>query len=176
MNTQLYRVTPLPVPPSQPTGPRRYCQFGILLTLGVWIAANFFPCTQVVEASRYARRSVEVMHGFRLMVLGWLRLLALSFAWYANIPYFYCVWKLFRGQASWRVSLIAFCLALTALLPQAIYSEVDGWHRAYIAGRALWLWLLRVCNRPGAGGTIVQGAKRPVIDSWSFLSRIEQSG
>ena len=121
--------------------PRRYCQFGILLALGIWLAANFLPCTQVIEAGRYARPSVEAMHGFRLLVLGWLGLFALSFAWYANIPYFYCLWKLFRGQASWRVSLFAFCLALSALLPHAIYSEVDGWHRAYIAGPALWVWL-----------------------------------
>ena len=81
------------------------------------------------------------MHGFRLMALGWMGPLALSFAWYANIPCFYSIWKLFRGQASWHPALIAFCLALTALLPHAIYSEVDGWHRAYIVGPALWLWL-----------------------------------
>jgi hypothetical protein len=120
---------------------RRYQHIGILLTLGVWIAANFLPCTQVIEAGRHAGRSVEVMHGFRLLLLGWLGLFALSFAWYANVLFFYCLWKLFRGQALWRVSLFAFCLALTALLPHAIYSEVDGWHRAYIAGPALWVWL-----------------------------------
>ena len=121
--------------------PRQYYQFAIVASLGVWIASNFVPCTQVVEASRYAPRSSEVMHGFRLTALGWLGPFALSFAWYANIPYFYCICRLFRGHTSWRVPLIAFCLALTALLPHAIYSEVDGWHRAYIVGPALWLWL-----------------------------------
>lgn len=121
--------------------PRRYYQLAIVVSLGVWIASNFVSCAQVVEASRYAPRSVDVMNGSRLTALGWLGPLTLSFAWYANIPYFYSIWKLFRGHASWRVALIAFCLALTALLPHAIYSEVDGWHRAYIVGPALWLWL-----------------------------------
>ena len=121
--------------------PRKYRQLGIVLTLGPWIASNFVSCAQVIEAGRYAPRAVEAMHGFRLATLGWLGPFALSFAWYANIPYFYCIWKLFRGQASQRAALIAFCLALTALLPHAIYSEVDGWHRAYITGPALWLWL-----------------------------------
>jgi hypothetical protein len=121
--------------------PRKYYQFAIVVSLGVWIASNFVSCAQVVEASSYAPRSVEVMHGSRLTALGWLGPFALSFAWYANIPYFYCIGKLFRGYASWRIASIAFTLALTALLPHAIYSEVDGWHRAHIVGPALWLWL-----------------------------------
>jgi hypothetical protein len=120
---------------------RTWLRFWIVLTLGLWIVSNLAPCAQVIEASRYATRSVEAMRGFRLTLLGWLGPLALSFAWYANISYFYCVWRLFGGHASLRAALIGFCLALTALLPHAMYSEVDGWHRAYIAGPALWLWL-----------------------------------
>jgi hypothetical protein len=120
--------------------PRKHYQFAIIASLAVWIASNFVSCAQVVEASRDAPRSVEVMHGYRLTALGWLGPFALSFSWYANIPYFYSILKLFHGHGSWRVALIAFCLALTALLPHAIYSEVDGWHRAYIVGPALWLW------------------------------------
>jgi hypothetical protein len=120
---------------------RRWLQFGLLLSLGLWIAANLAPCAQITDASRYATRNVEAMRGFRLMLLGWLGPLALSFAWYAHIPYFYSVWKLFSGRATVRAAWIGFGLALTALLPHALYSEVDGWHRAYFIGAALWLWL-----------------------------------
>jgi hypothetical protein len=124
--------------------------------------SNFLSCAQVIEASRYAPRSVESMHGFRLAVLGWLGPVALSVAWYANIPYFYCIWKLFRGQAPRRAALAACGLALTALLPHAIYSEVDGWHRAYIVGPALWLWLSAFAINLVLAGIIVQGEEAPM--------------
>jgi hypothetical protein len=56
------------------------------------------------------------------------------------------VWKLFLNQPAQRAALLAFCLALTVLLPHAIYSEVDGWHRAYFVGPALWLWLCAIAT------------------------------
>lgn len=126
--------------------PGKCHRLGVLLTLGMWIAATLAPCAQVTEASRYALRNVEAIHGWRLAALGWLGPLALSFAWYANVPYFYSVWKLFLNQPAQRAALLAFCLALTVFLPHAIYSEVDGWHRAYFVGPALWLWLVAIAT------------------------------
>jgi len=120
------------------TAPR----LGFVLTLVLWLAALFAPCSQVISASRFVLQQVIAFRGYRLAALGWLGPLSFSFAWYANIPYFYCVWKLLRGQSPpRRISLIALCLGLTALLPHAIYSEVDGWHRAHFSGPAIWLWL-----------------------------------
>jgi hypothetical protein len=124
--------------------PGKYRRLGVLLSLGLWIAATLAPCAQVTEASRYSLRNVDAMHGWRLAALGWLGPLGLSFAWYANVPYFYSAWKLFQKQPARRAALAAFCLALTVLIPHAIYSEVDGWHRAYFVGSALWLWLCAI--------------------------------
>jgi hypothetical protein len=120
--------------------PRSYRLLAVSL-LGLWMASNCLPCAQVIEGNRHAARIVEPMIGLRLTALGWAWPAALSFAWYANIPYLYSIWKLFRGQTSRPAAMIAFGLALTALLPHVIYSEVDGWHRAYIVGPALCLWL-----------------------------------
>lgn len=50
--------------------PGKYHRLGVLLTLGTWIAATIAPCAQVTEASRYALRNVEAIHGWRLATLG----------------------------------------------------------------------------------------------------------
>jgi hypothetical protein len=120
----------------------RNLRLGSVLTLAAWVAALFAPCAEVVEAGQFAPRHLDALHGYRLAAFGWMGPLGLSIAWYANIPFLYCVWKLLRGQApSLNVSLIAFCLALTALLPHISYSAVDGRHLAHFSGPAVWLWL-----------------------------------
>jgi hypothetical protein len=111
-------------------------RIGLAVTLAIWIAALFAPCVQFVHGSP------TPLHGYRLAMFGWLGPLELSIAWYANILYFYCCYKLWRGQApSRRVSTIALAIAWTAFVPQLAYSEVYGWSRAYLTGPAIWLWV-----------------------------------
>jgi hypothetical protein len=127
---------------STPTVPRNL-GLGSVLALAAWIAALFAPCAEVVEAGQFTPPHVDALHGYRLAAFGWIGSLGLSIAWYANIPFLYCVWKLLRGEApSLKVSLIAFCLALTSLLPHISYSAVDGRHLAHFSGPAVWLWLM----------------------------------
>jgi hypothetical protein len=121
----------------------RNLRLGSVLALATWIAALFAPCAEVVEGGQFTLQHVDALHGYRLAALGWLGPLGLSIAWYANVPFLYCVWELLREQApALKVFLIAFCLALTSLLPHISYSAVDGRHLAHFSGPAVWLWLM----------------------------------
>jgi hypothetical protein len=134
-------------------------RLGAIAALATWIVANPLRCAQVTTASQYVPQATEAMHGYRLAIWGWLGPLGLSVAWYAQIPFFYCVWNLFHGRARWRASMVALGLAATALLPHTIYSEVDGWHRAYFIGPAIWVWLSAFAIAMAATGILARTAE-----------------
>lgn len=121
---------------------RKAQRFGLALSLGLWFGALLAPANEVVSASRYVVRSVQPTYGYHLASFGWAGPLGLSIAWYANLPYLYCIVELLRGKpVPRRVALVSLLVAATGLVPHAIFSEVDGWHRASFTGPAIWLWL-----------------------------------
>ena len=119
----------------------RYRVFFVLVVL-LYAGALFAPARQIKSKSHYEREEVTHLPGWRVAELGWIGPLGLTFGWYANFPLFVGMSRMARGRSPGRgLSRFGGLLALSSLLPFAVYSEVDGWHRGYVRGLAVWLWL-----------------------------------
>jgi WD40 repeat protein len=83
------------------------------------------------------------IHGWLLGAMGWLGPLALCFAWYGNLPFLFCLFRLMRGRPPSRLTAwIATGLAFSALIPHvSIDPEVGGAIYEYEYGWAVCLWL-----------------------------------
>ena len=116
-----------------------------LSALVAYAGALIAPGYQVVEAGTVLPRTVDVIPGWRFALLGWLAPLEFCFAWFANLPFAMCVFKLTRG-AQPAAFLFAFTagLAASALLPQLIFQPGDGWHTGHVGGLAVWLSLASI--------------------------------
>ena len=120
-------------------------QVVVLCGAAAYTAALFAPGYQVTEGGQILHRTVDLIPGWRLALLGWIGPLECCFAWFANIPLAFCAFKLTQGKLPGRfTAVLTACLALSALLPQLIFQPADGWHVGYVRGPAVWLWLLSI--------------------------------
>jgi hypothetical protein len=111
----------------------------VVVDLVPFIVAFFAPAHDYTVG-----HSNGLIHGFELAGLGFLGPFERCFAWYANIPFIYCGWKMICGEPPPKLpAWIAMALALTAFAPQYIFDfEVTGKsiiHWYY--GPAVWLWV-----------------------------------
>jgi len=115
------------------------------MALVAYAAALIAPGYQVMEAGDVLHRTVEVIPGWRFALLGCLAPFEFCFAWFANIPFAICVFKLVRGNLPGHfLSVLTAALAASVLLPQFIFQPADGWHIAHVGGPAVWLWLVSI--------------------------------
>ena len=116
-------------------------RIGFVVAL-LFFTAAFFATAQDVTVHQPVD-SVEVLHGYFLAATGWLGPLELCFAWYANIPFIYCAFKLACGRSPGRRrAWFATGLALSVFVPQLIWGfELGKLYVHYFYGPAVWLWL-----------------------------------
>jgi hypothetical protein len=111
-----------------------------LSALSLWVAALFATAQDVTLHK--PTDSVAIVHGYFLAKIGWLGPLEVCFAWYANLPFFYCEFKLACAQSpglGW--AWFATGLALSVFLPQTIFDfELGKVYAHYWRGPAVWLW------------------------------------
>jgi len=116
-----------------------------ILALVAYAGALIARGYQVVDAGDVLRRTVDVIPGWRFALLGWVAPLEFCVAWFANIPFVICVFKLLRGNMPGHfLSVFTAGLAASALLPQLIFQPADGWHIGHVGGPAVWLWLVSI--------------------------------
>ena len=120
----------------------RNYRLAFVIVLLLYVGALLAPARQIKSASRYERLQVTNVKGWELARFGWMGPLGLTFGWYANFPLVVCAARMLRGRSpGWGLARVAGVLAASSLLPFGIYSEVDGMHRGYVRGPAVWLWL-----------------------------------
>jgi hypothetical protein len=85
----------------------------------------------------------SVFNGYWLALLGWLGPIGYAPGWFANISFFICLIRLFRGRAPGNILLVlTAAIALTVVLPHAIPDpEGDDTVWSHFRGAAVWLWL-----------------------------------
>ena len=112
-----------------------------IAALTLFTAALFLPVTAVAYKHP---ENTQILQGYFLATSGWLGPLTFCVAWYANIPFIRCVYRLARGQApSENWAWAGAFLALSVFVPQYFW-DLDGGttsHIQYLYGPAIWLWL-----------------------------------
>jgi hypothetical protein len=120
-------------------------RFAALIAAGLWLSALFSRFQLHFLISRYpGGPSWEPEAGWWLLAAGWLfGPFGLSIAWYANIPFAVCIFRMARGlYPGMQVAIVGFVLALTGLLP-FFFLDIDirGYTPVIVRGSTVWLWL-----------------------------------
>lgn len=113
-----------------------------VIVVALYALAFVAPGYQSISAGSIIPKSDDFIPGWRLAILGWLGPLELCFAWFANVPFFFCLMKMLRGRfPNRRFAIGTGGLAFSVLLPQLVYQPADGWHTGHLHGPAVWVWL-----------------------------------
>lgn len=81
--------------------------------------------------------------GFRLLELGAIGPIAFNISWYANFPFFLCLWRMLKGATpGLRLSVISALWAASVFLPYFVFDfEQTGRFQANaVRGPAVFLW------------------------------------
>lgn len=115
-----------------------FCSF--LVRILVFVAL-FLPATHYVSG-----QPPVSFYGFMLALFGWFGALQFDFAWFANIPLWYCAARMASGSPPKKpLAWAAACLALTVLLPHCLCDFAQhSYHIAYLKGPAVGIWLVAV--------------------------------
>ena len=110
----------------------------VLLALAMWGLAVALP---VWETRSDTTGKWQMVQGALPALIGWLGILALNPAWYANLLLIPVCITLFKGRrVGFVLSVIVFCIAATAYMMPALYGDNET---AVIVGRKIgfYLWL-----------------------------------
>ena len=117
-------------------------RLSFLMTASLFTAAFFADAHDVTfhDGDQFN----TVIHGYFLAGTGWLGPLELCFAWYANVPFLFCAFRLAIGRSPGRRwAWIATGLALSVFVPQLIWDfEHNRILVHYFYGPAVWLWFI----------------------------------
>ncbi|HEY2584525.1 MAG TPA: ankyrin repeat domain-containing protein [Tepidisphaeraceae bacterium] len=120
-----------------PNGSRILAIVAIVLTATLWALALALP----VWETRSETGEWKIVEGVLPALIGWLGVLALCPAWFANLLLLPLCFTLFKGRrAGFWISIVAFTIAASAYMMPAIYGDNS---EAAIVGRRIgfYLWL-----------------------------------
>lgn len=137
----------------------------ILLTAVLWSISLFLPTW---ETRGSVTGQWAAVSGLTPALLGWLGLLVLCPAWFANILLIVCAWRLLRKKSGLLLAPVAFALAASAYTLHGIPSDLE---EAVIVQRMVgyYLWLGSFVAIT-LGYALLSPVLRQTASSWKFVA------